>query len=232
MLPTVKTDRKTAWIFQHVPFEGPGAFASRLLSFGYTLRTHRWWEASSPPDLSEADLVIAMGGPMSVNDEEEHPWLQQEKEWLRQALNAELPLMGICLGAQCMASALGAKVTPNPEREIGWWPVTACGQKDPEPLTVLHWHGETFDLPDGAVHLEQSEACLHQSFQWGERALGLQYHLEATRDSLTALIEHSRHEMMPGPYVQTEEQLWAGWRAHHRLADLRLSQLLDRIRVL
>ena len=216
---------KTAWIFQHVPFEGPGAIAPWLLSRGYDLNTFRWWEQTSPPCLDDVDLLIMMGGPMSVNDTEELPWLQEETHWLSAALKRELPMLGICLGAQLLASALGARVQPNAEREIGWWPVQPMETTGRDPVTVLHWHGETFELPEGAVHLEWSEACRHQSFRWGERAIGLQYHPEATQESLDALIVNSRHELQPGPFVQTEEEIRTGFK---RYAPAALS-MLDRV---
>jgi GMP synthase-like glutamine amidotransferase len=175
------------------------------------------------------DVVVAMGGPMSVNDEAEHPWLVQEKAWLRDALHRELPVIGVCLGAQCMASALGARISAAPEREIGWWPVRDIRHRNSDPLPVLHWHGETFDLPEGAIHLECSEGCPNQSFQWGERAIGMQYHVEVTAESLNSLIEHSRHELMPGTYVQTEEQIRKGFLVHQFQVARRLDQLMTRL---
>lgn len=220
---------KTAWIFQHVPFEGPGAFAPWLLSFGYDVRTFHWWEHASPPDLSDVDVAISMGGPMSVNDTQEFPWLLQEQYWLRSAMEEELPVIGVCLGAQNMAAALGASVKANPEREIGWWPIQDVQNPASNPLPVLHWHGETFEIPEGSVHLEESEGCRNQSFLWGERALGLQYHMEATRESLTSLIENCRHELTPDHFVQTEEEIWAGWEAHHQAATQMLKQRLEQI---
>jgi GMP synthase-like glutamine amidotransferase len=125
-----------------------------------------------------------------------------------------------------MASALGAEVKTNPEPEIGWWPIEYVSTPSAPSLTVLHWHGETFELPAGAVHLERSEGCEHQSFRWGNRAIGLQYHLEATQNSLNALVTNCREEITPARYIQTEAQLLRGWEQHHLEAETHLYGML------
>ena len=157
----------------------------------------------------EYDLVIAMGGPMGVNDEQSHPWLVPEKEFLRQAIRLGQAVVGICLGAQLIASALGSTVYPGRHTEIGWFPVEAVDPSSdvfqlPGGLTAFHWHGETFDLPDGAVRLAKSEACDNQAFQLGRNVVGLQFHLETTPQSVALLLRHCGHELVPGKYVQTE----------------------------
>jgi GMP synthase-like glutamine amidotransferase len=149
---------------------------------------------------------------MSVNDETEFAWLHEEKRLVREAIHSGKPVLGICLGAQLMASALEARVYPGPAKEIGWFPIYACegGQNTfrfPEKTEVFHWHGETFDLPSGAMHLARSEGCLHQAFQVGPRAIGLQFHLETTPESADALISKCRHELVPARFVQSEQEL-------------------------
>ncbi|MCW5559424.1 MAG: gamma-glutamyl-gamma-aminobutyrate hydrolase family protein [Verrucomicrobiae bacterium] len=199
-------------ILQHVPFEGLGSISSWLQSQNATVSATRFFESPSLPELRDFDVLVALGGPMSVNDENELPWLREEKRLVRESIQSEKPVLGICLGAQLMASSLGSRVCPGASKEIGWFPVFACGQRPgtfhfPERTEVFHWHGETFDLPAGAVHLARSEACLHQAFQVGSRAIGLQFHLETTPESAEAILTHCRHELVPATYVQSEGQL-------------------------
>ena len=199
-------------VLQHVPFEGIGSMERWLVKRGASVQHTRFFESAELPDPSQCDLVIAMGGPMSVNDEQEHPWLVPEKAFIRQAIRLGLPVVGICLGAQLIASALGARVYPGRHREIGWFPLeTADTGGDvfrlPSGVPVFHWHGETFDLPSGAVHLAKSEACENQAFQIGRNVVGLQFHLETTPESAALILEHCGDELVPGDYVQTEAKI-------------------------
>lgn len=196
-------------VLQHDPFEGIGNIAGWLDRRGAKVTTTRFFESDPLPDLDGIDLIIAMGGPMSVNDEESLPWLVAEKAFLREAIDRGIAVLGICLGAQLIASACGARVYPGLQREIGWFPIEAvkCGLDAfpfPDNAKVLHWHGETFDLPAGAVHLARSAACEHQAFQIGKRVLGLQFHPEVTPASLATMLEHSREDLVGGAFVQTE----------------------------
>lgn len=205
-------------ILQHVPFEGLGSIepwlAARHAELSYTRFFEPYW---SLPALDELDLLILLGGPMSVNDEAKLPWLVQEKAFVAEAIDAGKAVLGICLGAQLIASALGARVYPGPQKEIGWFPLQAeplSAEAEvfrfPTAIKAFHWHGETFDLPKGAVHLARSAACLHQAFQVGERVLGLQFHLETTPASALAMLEHCADELAAEAgqaYVQSETAL-------------------------
>lgn len=121
--------------------------------------------------------------------------------------------MGVCLGAQIIANAMGAVVYPSPQKEIGWFPIRAAASIDrsvfklPSSQTVFHWHAETFDLPPGAVRLAGSAACVNQAFQLGKRVIGLQFHLETTPESAREMVSHCRDELVPSQYVQTEAQI-------------------------
>jgi GMP synthase-like glutamine amidotransferase len=177
------------------------------------------------------DLLIAMGGPMSVNDETELPWLRAEKRLIRDAIDARVPVLGVCLGAQMIASALGARVHRNPVKEIGWFPIQAVpgppeAFRFPEECTVFHWHGETFERPHGAVHLARSRACENQGFQLGTHVIGLQFHLETTYDDATALLENCRSELVPGPYVQSEQDIRNVPRSRYRAVNDLMDQVL------
>src|SRR5262249_47695751 len=136
--------------------------------------------------LQEIDLVVVLGGPMNIYEEDKFPWLIAEKKFIRQAIEEKLAVLGLCLGSQLIADVLGAKIYPNDEKEIGWFPVevTEAALKHrlfshwPNFFTPFHWHGDTFDLPEGAIHLARSQACRNQAFLYQDRVVGLQFHLE------------------------------------------------------
>ena len=200
-----------AHYLQHVSFEGPGIIADQLRDAGFALTACRLYEGDPLPDAREVDLLVVMGGPMSVNDAETHPWLLEEKRLIRECIDSDKPVLGICLGAQLIASALGTTVFSNGEKEIGWFPINRVDAPGifqfPDRVVPLHWHGETFDLPAGATRIAESAACLNQAFQLGRHVIGLQFHLEITRPGLEALVENCREELIEGQYVQTEEEL-------------------------
>jgi GMP synthase-like glutamine amidotransferase len=200
-------------IFQHVPFEGIGSMQSWFDRRGATVRWTRWFEAEPVrPDWRTTDLLVIMGGPMSVHDETDFPWLVEEKRLIAAYLALGRPALGICLGAQLIAHVSGARVYRNREREIGWWPIEPTGSADGWSLSampVFHWHGETFDLPAGAHHLARSTACEHQAFALPGRVIGLQFHLETTPESAAELIRHAGHEMTPSAFVQDAATLHA-----------------------
>ena len=150
---------------------------------------------------------------MSVNDENDHPWLADEKNFIRKFIESGKPTLGICLGAQLIANSMGGKVFKNPVKEIGWYPVQAITSlsntifRFPEEMIVFHWHGETFTLPPQAIPTAESEGCKNQAFQIGNNVIGLQFHLETTPDSAQALVENCRNELVEGKYIQTEQQI-------------------------
>ncbi|WP_036858534.1 type 1 glutamine amidotransferase [Porticoccus hydrocarbonoclasticus] len=196
-------------IFQHVPFEGPGSIEPWLRAAGHNItRTPFFIGGSTLPAISDIDSLIVMGGPMSANDEQLFPWLAQEKAFIRRAIDDGKPVLGICLGAQLIASAMGARVYPNPTREIGWFPIHGCtvpGANNfsfPSSVNVFHWHGETFDLPSGAIHLASSDVCRLQAFQLGTSVIGLQFHLETTPASARDIVTHCSAELTPDDHVQ------------------------------
>ena len=194
-------------ILQHVSFEGIGSIDKWLNQRNANVSYSRFYESNDLPALSEIDIVIIMGGPMSVHDESEFPWLVEEKRFLREAISAGIPILGICLGAQLLASALGAKIYKNSQKEIGWFDITKVpnpGFQFPDTIKVFHWHGETFTLPPGAVHLARSAACEQQAFQYGENIIGLQFHLETTQETINSLIKNCNDELISDIYIQSE----------------------------
>jgi GMP synthase (glutamine-hydrolysing) len=201
------------WL-QHVPFEGLGTMETWLDEQGHTLSCSRLWAGDSLPSLDSFAALIVMGGPMGIYDHEEYPWLVQEKAFLAQVVEREIPVLGICLGAQLLADVLGAKVTPNPEKEIGWYTVKATADMPealrsvlPKEMTVFHWHGDTFSLPEDAVCLYSSSACVNQAFLYKKHVLGLQFHLETTPESAATLVENCRQELVEAPWIMTEEEM-------------------------
>lgn len=224
---------------QHVPFEGLGSIESWLVDNGHTLSSTHLYEQEALPDITAFDMLIVMGGPMGIYDYHEHPWLKPEKKFIRACIDAGKPVLGICLGAQLIADVLGGKVTRNPEKEIGWFSIevtaegrdTAIGQLLAEADDTFHWHGDTFAIPPGAIHLARSDACEHQAFLYDGRVLGLQFHLEVTPAGAAALCSECAHELVPARYVQTANEILApaGYFQHiNQLMQGILSQLLAR----
>jgi GMP synthase (glutamine-hydrolysing) len=198
---------------QHVPFEGLGCIEPWALHQGHSLSATALFAGDALPDPLSFDWLIVMGGPMGVHDEMEFPWLVQETQFIRQCVRQGKKILGICLGAQLIARALGADVYPNQHKEIGWHPVTSSPGADgtglgpllPQTFFAFHWHGDTFGLPNGAVHLAQSEACRHQAFFYPPAVLGFQFHLESTFESIGELIDSCNDELVTAPYIQNRE---------------------------
>ena len=208
-------------ILQNVPFEGAGTilpyFENRHSADdqqpSHQVEMIHLYREYQLPELDSIDLLIIMGGPMSVHDEDEFPYLTEVKPFVRDAIGQGKWVLGICLGAQLVAEVLGADVVPNQQKEIGWYPVTQTGSDSwlsgmlPCKFTCLHWHGDTFAIPDGAVHVARSEACENQAFVWKSRVIGLQFHLEFTPQSTQNLIDRSEHELVVAPWIQTAEEM-------------------------
>jgi GMP synthase-like glutamine amidotransferase len=200
-------------VLQHIACEHPGVFSEVMAERGVDSVAVELDAGERIPDWHGFDGVIAMGGPMGAGDEAEYPWLGTEKRLVREVVADGRPFLGVCLGVQLFAAALGAPVYPAERPEVGLLEVelTPAGREDPlfagldDRLVSLQWHGDTFDLPDGAVHLAWSEQVANQAFRAGERAYGVQFHLEVTgemarewalvpayRDSLAATLGEQR----------------------------------------
>jgi GMP synthase (glutamine-hydrolysing) len=178
----------TALAIRHVPFEDLGSFGSVLRERGFAVAYREaGLDDLGARDLFDADLLIVLGGPIGVYETRDYPFLKRENAMVERRLEAGRPVLGLCLGAQVMAKALGARVYKGRRKELGWSPLelTDAGRKsvlgELGPRTaVLHWHGDTFDLPRGAELLASSPLYANQAFAWGRPALGLQFHIETT----------------------------------------------------
>lgn len=209
-------------VIRHLAFEDLGCFAEVLAQQNFdTVVYDASQDDLTAIDPGSDDVLIILGGPISVNQGDIYPFLQDELALLEQRLPLDLPTLGICLGAQLIAHALGARVYPGAEKEIGWSPLSlsAAGKRSPlrhlnEPLRVLHWHGETFDLPGGCELLASSERYVHQAFAYGQRVLGLQFHGECTAQGLESwyLGHVAEIEQTPGlsvPALRVQGALYA-----------------------
>ncbi|MFW6362775.1 MAG: type 1 glutamine amidotransferase [Spirochaeta sp.] len=224
---------------QHVDFETPGAISGWASGPGHQLTGSRLfepgWSPDSLPHPRDIGLLVVMGGPMSVHDTGLYPWLTAEKVYLQACLQAGIPMLGICLGAQLIAEALGAQVFPASEKEIGWFPVQGLPAESagrlqlPAEFVPLHWHGETFSLPPGTRRLASSPVCENQGFSLDDRVIGLQFHLEMQPDLLAGLIANSRHELAAAPWIQGEDEMLSRAPAACRAVEPLLHGVLDRL---
>ena len=175
-------------VLQHIACEPPGVYEDVLDEHGATIHRVELDEGDPLPDWRAFDAIVAMGGPMGALDDDEHPWLTDEKRLIADAVRSGLPFWGVCLGVQLLAASLGARVYPGPAPEVGVLPVLLTDEAladpvfagTPRELLSLQWHGDTFDLPDGATRLAGSPAYPNQAFRVGADAYGVQFHLEVS----------------------------------------------------
>ncbi|MBL8038058.1 MAG: type 1 glutamine amidotransferase [Nitrospira sp.] len=221
---------------QHVPFEGPGAFAKALATRGVSLESYLVPKEGLPRDVG--DLLIVMGGPMSVNDPD--PWIVEETVFIRSALQANKPVVGVCLGSQFMAKALGATVRSGKALEIGMTPVrlTDTGKADPvfgacpDTFDVFEWHGEIFDLPNDCAPLVGSDIAPLQAFRYGNWAYGLLFHLEMESSGIDSLCRECASDVTKAGLTAQQVKTTALPQLPqlHHLADRLIGHLLTRTR--
>ncbi len=230
---------KNLHYFQHVPFENLGIIESWAQIHDFSLSSTRFHEDPAIVMPDDMDWLVVMGGPMGADDHDAYPWLVDEKKAIAQAIEAGKVVLGICLGAQLVAEVLGAGVRENAYREVGWFPVFLERKSLDHPLVQIfpsqwdafHWHGDTFDIPDGARLLATSSACRSQGFVYGDRVVALQFHMEVTRSGAAALIDNCAADLATDEFVATPDQILAPdapFEASHQI----MIKLLDHLHTL
>lgn len=196
----------------HVDFEDLGFIEQWANNHGHTITYTRFYNEDSLPEQDTFDWLIVMGGPMSIHDQQEFPWLADEKQFIQQSIDNSKNVIGFCLGAQLIADCLGATVKPSGVKEIGWLPIELTEEGKSHPLlqklpkqvfTVFHWHGDGFDCPKGATAIATSDAWTNQGFiyqtplnkELGSFVIGWQCHFEVTQESMIKMVEHGRDEI-------------------------------------
>lgn len=201
--------------FKHFSFDDEYALTTWAVQRGHTLQVLTPSDIAEYPSPASFDMVVILGGPMSVYQEEQHPWLVLEKRFIRETIDAGKLVLGICLGAQMLSEVLGGTVSRNAEKEIGWHAVSRTEEQHPgfghmpQTFTSFQWHGDTFTLPEGARRLAYSEACGEQAFAYGDLVVGLQFHLETTPACIETMLNVWKRELVDAPYIQTAEAIMA-----------------------
>ena len=197
---------------QHMPFEYPASIADWATEKNYISTYTKVFEEPIFPSINSFDMLVIMGGVMGVYEEDEYDWMTAQKAFIKQSIEAKKKVFGVCLGAQFIAEALGANVFPHTLKEIGWLPVEKVAMHQltnnfPQTFTTFHWHGDTFTLPENAVHLFRTKGCAQQGFLYQNHVAGFQFHMEIKEDLLTGMTENERSELIKDSYVQTEDEI-------------------------
>ncbi len=197
-------------ILKHISFEEPGYFTDIFQKFGFNIRICNLFDGENPYEFP-CDALLIMGGPMNIYEEEKHPWLRIEKQFLKETISKKIPVIGVCLGAQLIADSLGEKVFKNKHNEIGWFPVkkeiSSFMDFLPDFASVFHWHGETFNLPADAIRIFSSEATENQAFLYKDHILALQFHLEMNNEIINSLVNEDENYYDGTAYVMRIKEM-------------------------
>jgi GMP synthase-like glutamine amidotransferase len=204
--------------FIHVKEELPGAISHWAQNRGFRESFTRFYLGELPDESFLPDMLVIMGGPMNIYEDDRYPYLVSEKAFIKKAVDAGIMVLGVCLGAQLLADVCGGKVTRNHTTEIGWFPVTLTQEGESSYLfkditfekPVLHWHGDTFSIPGAGIHLLRSEACEHQAFLLKDRLLGFQFHFEMTPETLDLIIHLDRDSLQKSRWIMSEDEIRKG----------------------
>jgi len=216
----------------HAPYEKPGYVSDYIKKRKHSLSFVRVFNNEIFPSFNSFDVLLIMGGSMGVNDDEKYPWLKQEKKFIEDVIKCNKKIIGICLGSQLLANVLGARVYPNQEKEIGFFPVVKKSnnylvKEFPDTFNVFHWHGDTFDLPLDSELLASSEACTNQAFIYKNQVLGLQFHIEVTAPLVSEFLKYGKNELLEARYVQNKDKIKDGFK-HINQCNVLLEDLLKK----
>jgi GMP synthase-like glutamine amidotransferase len=200
---------------QHVPYEFLTTFEQWAKNKKHSISKTFFYQDFELPALNDFDLLIILGGPMSIYEEDKYPWLKVEKKFIASAVEKKKLVLGICLGAELLADALGARVYKNRYKEIGWYPVSLTeAAKDsrvfsrlPRAFTPFHWHEYTFEIPKGCNRVAESAGCKNQAFECEDRLIGLQFHIEPSTEDIKRVISSCGDSIEKGKYVQNPDEM-------------------------
>lgn len=216
----------------HAPFEKLGTIETWSVKNHHSLTSTHTYRGEKLPAISEFDFLIIMGGPQSPLEIDQYPYLQNEIDLTKLAIANQKSVLGICLGAQIIGTALGAKTERSPNKEVGVFPITLTNEADTDPIfklfpkqfDVMHWHNDMPGLTNECVLLAKSEGCPRQAIRYGEKVYGLQCHMEMTPELVKGMIEHCAHDLTPSRYTQIPAEMLA---ADLSSMNLNLWKLLD-----
>lgn len=199
----------------HAPFERPGFIETWAKKHNYKTQEVSPYKNEKCPDINEFDFLVVMGGPQSTLSIDKAPYLHDEIDLIKRAIKANKRILGVCLGAQLLAEALGAKTECSPNREIGMYQIELleAAQDDPvfgsfpSKFNMMHWHSDMPGIADGAILLAKSEGCPRQAFRYGDRIYGFQCHFELTKELVNEMIEHCGNDLKPDTYVMAPKEL-------------------------
>ncbi len=220
---------------EHEPFEGLANIEVWAKDRGHSISRTLLFNNEELPDIDDFDWLVIMGGSMNTYEEEEYAWLKEEKNFIVEAIASKKIVLGVCLGSQLIADVLGGRVSKNRYKEIGWFPVSLTRDAKnssifstlPGTFTAFHWHGDTFEIPYGAVRIAESAGCANQAFEYG-RAIGLQFHLEYSVESINLMFQNCGDEIVDGKYIQKQDEIISHYN-NVQDTNLLLSLLLDNI---
>lgn len=224
-------------ILQHADFEGPGYVFDWAKENNHSISFTKFFEAFSIPLPTDIDFLIILGGPMSIDEESKYPWLAGEKDYVFEMINKGKKVLGICFGSQLIADALGSEVFTMDEKEIGWFPIKKNSNTRnswvnslPDDLVAFHWHGQTYDLPQGSERLFSSQATTNQGFSYKRKVYAVQLHLEIRSVDLNEMVKIMHDDLTEGKYVHTANEIM-GEKCHFAPNKKALFSLLDHIAV-